>query len=305
MFPRSSGASLLSDDIKEKQERPIDPARRDILRLGICAAPFLTGALFLPRPLWAAAAQAAPLVPKTTSSAPSSHSKPKPPRLLMIDPGHGGHDPGAIGLSGTQEKDITLDIARRMASVISKGKGVAVRLTRSEDVFLSLAERVKIGADARADLFVSIHADSAPNQSARGLSVYTLSEKASDQFASLLAEKENRADTKGGLQVPVEDKEVAAILFDLAAKRTRNTAQRVKVGFIKGMSRRWRMLDQPIRSANFAVLRSPEVPSLLIETGFLSNRQDEALLRRAEIRQKIAELMVAEISFLLRSSLFG
>lgn len=286
-------------------ENGIDDDRRRLIKLGLVALPFLGASLLLPKAVWAAEAKAAPLKPQMKADVPAPVSKPKPPRLLMIDPGHGGHDPGAIGLSGTQEKNVTLDIARRMAKEISQMTGVKARLTREEDVFLSLADRVKMGREAHADLFVSIHADSAPNQAARGLSAYTLSEKASDQFASQLADKENKADTLGGIPAMVEDKDVAAILFDLAARRTRNTAQRVKVGFVKGMGRRWELLDQPMRAANFAVLRSPEVPSLLIETGFLSNRKDEALLKQEASRQKIAKYMVDELGFLMKSSLFG
>lgn len=281
-------------------------SRRDVLRLGLVALPFAASlSLLVPRCVWAAEAEAASLVPSTTASSKKPSAKPRPPRLLMIDPGHGGHDPGAIGLSGTQEKDVTLDIAKRMASLMAKEQGVRAGLTRETDTFLALGDRVKIGQEARADLFVSIHADSAPNHGARGLSAYTLSPKASDQFASQLADKENHADVIGGVKVAVDDQQVAAILFDLAARRTRNTAQRVKVGFVKGMGRRWKLLDQPMRAANFAVLRSPDVPSLLIETGFLSNRQDEALLAKADKRQQIAELMVKELAFLMRSSLFG
>lgn len=276
------------------------PSRRDVLRFMLSVAPAVSLSLFMPTRLLAA-----PLVPRTDVQAPPPSAKPRPPKLIMIDPGHGGHDPGAIGLSGTKEKNITLDIARRMAALIQPDPSVMAKLTRDDDVFLSLADRVKMGRAANADLFISIHADSAPNGGARGLSAYTLSKKASDQFASQLADKENQADLIGGLDVPLDDKEVAEILFDLAARRTRNTAQRVKVGFIKGMGRRWKLLDQPMRSANFAVLRSPEVPSLLIETGFLSNRQDEALLMKPDQRQKIADLMAKELVFLLKSPLFG
>jgi len=291
---------------QKQQEKNRLFSRRDVLRLGLVAFPFVSLSLLLPQPVLAAMGDAAHLVPRGDASAPAPTNKPRPPRLLMIDPGHGGHDPGAIGLSGTQEKDITLDIAQRMMAYIAQKESfVAAKLTREDDTFLPLMDRVKMGRDARADLFVSVHADSAPNKSARGLSAYTLSEKASDQFASMLADKENHADVTGGLAVPTDDKEVAEILFDLTARHTRNTAQRVKVGFVKAMGRRWQLLEEPMRAANFAVLRSPEVPSMLIETGFLSNRTDESILMKASQRQKIAELMAGEITFLLKSPLFG
>ncbi len=283
-----------------------DAARRAFLRLSL-ALPALSVSLLLPTSLLAASQPlwVRPLATGKGMAPASPPRKPKAPRLLMIDPGHGGHDPGAIGRSGTQEKNVALDIARRMADAITKERGIEAQLTRDKDEFLPLAERVQIGREARADLFLSIHADSAPNPGARGLSAYTLSEKASDQFASMLADKENKVDALAGVNLPTADKDVANILFDLTARRTRNTAQRVKVGFIKSIGRNWQLLEEPMRSANFAVLRIPDVPAMLIETGFLSNKQDEAILRQPMHRQKIATLMAKELAFLMRSSLFG
>ncbi len=277
-----------------------DPARRAFLRLGL-ALPILSATFLAPTQLWAASA----VTPLKWSRPTKPSTKPKAPRLIVLDPGHGGHDPGAIGLSGTKEKHVALDIARHMARLLSKEEGITVKLTRDRDKFLSLKERVRIGRETHADMFLSIHADSAPNKRARGLSAYTLSEKASDKFASMLAEKENSADLIGGVELPSDDQDVADILCDLAARRTRNTAQRVKVGFIKGIGRRWRLLEEPMRAANFAVLRLPEVPAMLVETGFLSNKRDEALLSKKKSRHKIASLMAQELTFLLRSPLFG
>lgn len=231
--------------------------------------------------------------------------KPQAPRLLMLDPGHGGHDPGAIGLSGTPEKDITLDIAQRMADALIPRLKVDVKLTRERDVFLPLQERVRLAQAARADLFLSIHADSAPSKKARGLSVYSLSAKATDAFAKELADRENNADLMGGLDFSVKDQEVAEILYDLTARRTTNTALKVKMDFVHAMGRKWRLLENPMRAANFAVLRAPDVPSLLVETGFLSNPNDEKLLCQPSMRQKIACLMASEIAKLLESPLFG
>ncbi len=284
----------------------VDEARRDLLRLGMAALPLLSASLILPTPLMAATRLSDTLVrPKVPRKGPVPSAKPPKPRLLMIDPGHGGRDPGAIGLSGTKEKDITLDIAKRMARAIGQQQGVEAKLTRNRDESIPLGTRVEMGQEARADMFISIHADSAPNKRARGLSAYTLSKKASDQFANQLATRENQADLIGGLNMPVEDEQVAEILFDLTARHTRNTAQRVKVGFIKAMGRQWTLLPQPMRSANFAVLRSPDVPSLLVETGFLSNKKDESILTKPAKRERIAQLMAKEVAFLMRSSLFG
>lgn len=225
--------------------------------------------------------------------------------MLMLDPGHGGRDPGAIGLTGTYEKDVTLDIARRLANALSAHPGVTVNLTRDSDEFLPLEERVKISRNARADLFLSIHADSAPNREARGLSVYTLSQKATDAFSKSLADHENEADLMGGVDLPPADKDVAAILFDLAARRTHNVALHAKAGFVQSMGHGWHLLEEPMRAANFVVLRAPDVPSMLVETGFLSNPRDEAVLRQPTEREKIARLMAKSLATLLDGPLFG
>ncbi len=230
--------------------------------------------------------------------------KPAAPRVLVIDPGHGGRDPGAIGLRGTEEKRITIDIAQRLVDVLGQELGIEVRLTRSTDIFLPLAERVKIARKANADLFISIHADSAPNPAARGLSAYTLSEKASDDFAKAIALQENMADALAGGHAPTDDADVIAILADLAARHTRNAAQRAKAKLIDGAGRNLTLLDNPMRSANFAVLRAPDVPSMLIETGFLSNPKDELILRDRDARAHIAEILGQQLANILNSAPF-
>ena len=249
-----------------------------------------------PAASWAAADDATSVLPA---------KKPRPPRLVMLDPGHGGRDPGALGLSGTQEKDVVLDIGRRLANALTARPGIEARLTRDADVFLPLEERVKIGREARADLFLSIHADSAPNTAARGLSVYTLSEKASDMFAKALADRENEADLMGGMDLPPADRDVTAILFDLAARRARNTAQHARASFVQSLGHSWRLLEQPMRAANFVVLRSPDVPSMLVETGFLSNAKDEQILRNPVERERIARLMAKSLGTILDGPLFS
>jgi N-acetylmuramoyl-L-alanine amidase len=268
--------------------------RREFLRFGLMAST-LAIHWAIPTNLFAADQTKTPVPPH----------KPRPPRLLMIDPGHGGRDPGAIGRIGTHEKDVTLDVARRMADALSAHPGVTVKLTRDTDVFLPLEERVKISREAQADLFLSIHADSAPNMAAHGLSVYTLAEKASDKFSKLLAEHENEADLMGGMDLPPADKEVKKILFDLAARRTRNTAQRARANFVQAVGRNWPLLERPMRAANFVVLRAPDIPSMLVETGFLSNPRDEQILRQPEQRDKIARLMAKDLAVILDGPLFG
>lgn len=226
-------------------------------------------------------------------------------RMVVVDPGHGGIDPGAIGARGTREKDITLHIAQELARLLTRQHRLGVRLTRDGDRFLSLGERVDTAREARADLFVSIHADSAPNREARGLSAYTLSEKSSDSFAAALARKENAVDRLGGPDLKDAKKAVKEILLDLTARHTRHAALVARHSIVKGAGKDMLLLDNPMRSANFAVLKAPDVPSVLLETGFLSNPKDEALLRDPKARQKIARVLAREIAGLVARAPFA
>lgn len=235
-----------------------------------------------------------PLQPEKTKPAPTPAAK-----ILMIDPGHGGKDPGAIGKSGVYEKDITLDVARRMAQILAGQKRITPHLTRDSDEFIPLADRVSKGRDIKADFFLSIHADSTKSRQARGFSAYTLSEEATDDFARELAQQENLADRFGIKQMDQSDQDVANILLDLTTRQTINTAQRAKIAMVSGIGRDWRLLNNPIRAANFVVLRAPDVPSVLIETGFLSNPQDEAILRQPRQRERIARLLARELGRIL------
>lgn len=231
--------------------------------------------------------------------------KARPPKLVMIDPGHGGHDPGAIGrYHNTFEKDVVLDISKEMARLIGRNAGTNVVLTRDSDTFIELPQRRQMARQAKADLFISIHADSAPNRNARGLSAYTLAEKASDDFAAAIAKQENLAGGLG-LEMGDLDENVAAILVDLAARHTRTAALHAKQSIISGAGKDIRLLDNPMRAANFAVLKAPEVPSLLIETGFLSNKQDEQLLRDSSARKRIAGILARELSAVLAAAPFA
>lgn len=239
-------------------------------------------------------------------SGAQSKSRPSArPRMVVVDPGHGGIDPGAVGARGTLEKDITLHIAQELARLLTRQHGLGVRLTRDGDRFLSLGERVDAAREARADLFVSIHADSAPNREARGLSAYTLSEKSSDSFAAALARKENAVDRLGGPDLKDAKKAVKEILLDLTARHTRHAALVARHSIVKGAGKDMLLLDNPMRSANFAVLKAPDVPSVLLETGFLSNPKDEALLRDPKARQKIARVLAREIAGLVTRAPFA
>ena len=236
--------------------------------------------------------------------------KPKPPLaerrggrlpVLMLDAGHGGRDPGAIGVNGTREKSVTLDLVMEMADRLDGS--VSVQLTRSDDTFLSLPERVSKARHVEADLFISLHADSAPDAEARGLSVYTLSEHASDSFAQLLATGENIVDQRYGA-TSTGDEAVTDILYDLAARQTVTASRFAKEAIVSGIGNDLHLLNSPKRSANFAVLRAPDVPSLLIETGFLSNPADEEILADNRQRRKIAALLAQEITTILAHPLF-
>lgn len=272
--------------------------RRLFLRWSVSLAGLTLG-LALPQELWAAGK----VVRVPVQNLPPR--KPQPPRLLMIDAGHGGHDPGAIGKGGIYEKNVVLDVARRLAEQLAAERRVQTKLTRDRDEFLPLAERVRLTREARADLFVSIHADSAPTKAARGLSIYSLSKDASDEFARDLATRENMADAAGGLDFSQTDEDVAEILFDLAQRHTINASLRAKAMVVKGVGKEWPVLTNPLRSANFAVLRAPDVPSILIETGFLSNDKDAALLSKPKMREKIARLLARELKDVLEVGLNG
>ena len=223
--------------------------------------------------------------PATTSSAPLT----KP--LIVIDAGHGGKDPGAIGRSGIKEKIITLQYAKALRGAIERTGRYRVALTRADDRFILLGDRVNIARRAKADLFISLHADSNPNQQAQGFSVYTVSEQASDAEAAALAERENKADLLAGFDVDVQDEQVASILLDLAQRETKNKSSALADRIVESLPTKIPKLPNTHRYAGFRVLKAPDIPSVLIELGFLTNRFDEERLQTREYQ----ELMVAGV----------
>ncbi len=262
---------------------------------------YMLGSLAAGLSLDAAAAQEkvarkAPPKPRDKPAQQKAQPKPPPAAVLVLDPGHGGRDPGAIGVSGTHEKDITLSICLQIRDILKSRRDIKVILTRDDDEYLTLPSRVAVAHKHNADLFVSIHADAAPNKAARGLSAYSRSDRASDSFANTLAERENRVDGMYGLDLRGTDKETAAILLDLARRHNHNASLGAKRRIVNGIGARVHLLDNPMRSANFAVLRSPRIPSLLIETGFLSNPQDERILRDAKTRAQLARHLADQIA---------
>ncbi len=207
--------------------------------------------------------------------------------VIVLDPGHGGVDPGAIGVSGIYEKVITLAAARQLKTRLEKTGLYKVVLTRDRDISLGLRERREIAHRAQADLFVSLHADSIKNTSVRGLSVYTLSEKASDKEAEALAVQENNADIIIGIDLTHESREVRHILVDLAQRESMNLATKLATKLIAQLQRDVKLLRNTHRFAGFAVLKSPDIPSVLIEMGYLSNRDDERALKQTSYRERL------------------
>lgn len=264
-------------------------------RLVITSLFSLLASTALPGSAFAARGKGIPL-PEAKPARPAPKAPPRGPAILVLDPGHGGRDPGAIGVSGTEEKDVTLSICQSIRRILSKRKDLKVFLTRERDIYLSLPSRVAFAHDKSADLFISIHADAAPNRRARGLSAYSRAEKASDDFARQLADRENQVDAVYGFDTSATDRQTAAILIDLARRHSHNASLNAKRRIITGVGRSLPLLDNPMRQANFAVLRSPAIPSVLIETGFLSNAQDERVLRSPRGRAELARFLAGEIA---------
>lgn len=228
--------------------------------------------------------------------------KPTSLPMVVLDAGHGGRDPGAISVGGSYEKNIVLDIVTQMAEKL-EGKA-RIKLTRENDTFLALPDRVAVAREAQANLFISVHADSAPDSAARGLSAYTLSTTATDDFARKLADSENIVDQRYGAVIKREEA-VANILYDLTARQTVSASHFAKEALVRGVRGKINLLVDPKRAANFAVLRAPDVPSMLIETGFLSNRADEQILTDIQQRRKIAAVLADQVSQILRNPLFS
>lgn len=213
-------------------------------------------------------------------------------RVVVLDPGHGGVDPGAISRSGTYEKKVVLDFARTLRDKLAATGRYKVLMTRDDDSFLRLGDRVKFARRNHADLFVAIHADSLRSGNARGATVYTVSERASDREAAELAAKENRADLIAGVDLVEESEDVTGILLDLAHRETKNHSVFFAKTLIEKMGEATRLHSRPHRHAGFRVLRAPDVPSVLLELGYLSSPADEKLLVSRQWRDKVSQSMV-------------
>ncbi|MDZ3830619.1 MAG: N-acetylmuramoyl-L-alanine amidase [Sphingopyxis sp.] len=209
--------------------------------------------------------------------------------LVVIDAGHGGHDPGAISPhSGRREKDITLALARAIRDDLLASGRVRVALTRSDDRYLVLEERYGIARRLKADLFISVHADAAENQDASGASIYTLSEVASDREAARLAARENKANIINGVDLGAHSGDVSSILLDLAQRETMNVASDFARLLQREAADNVKFRTSAHRFASFVVLKAPDTPSVLFETGFISNKDDAEFLASADGQKKVA-----------------
>ena len=240
--------------------------------------------------LEAETAAAVPVAVKTLEQAMAQGDR---DLVVAIDAGHGGKDPGAIGAGGTFEKTITLAIARELKRQVDAEPGMRAILVRGGDSFIALQRRYQIAREAQADLFVSIHADAVPNRSASGSSVYVLSTRgATSQAARWLAERENSADLVGGLSLSARDDTLAKVLLDLSQSGTLKASEDIAEAVLSGLTRLGKVHSRQVQRANFVVLRSPDVPSLLVETAFISNPAEEKRLKDPSHQRRLASAVL-------------
>ncbi len=209
--------------------------------------------------------------------------------LVLLDPGHGGIDGGAVGTGGTVEKDLVLKFSKVLKEQIEATGRFSVEMTREDDRFVSLRERVSMSQRLQADLFISVHADSLRQRFVRGSTIYTLSNRASDRLSEELAKSENSVDLIAGLSMPEDTAAVTDILADLTTRETKSFARTFSRYLKKELGREIRLIKNPERYAAFGVLKAPEVPGVLLELGYLSNRDDEKLLVNEDWQEKVAE----------------
>ncbi|KAF0858129.1 N-acetylmuramoyl-L-alanine amidase AmiA [Mixta calida] len=228
-----------------------------------------------------------------TERASLSAARPQRPangkKIVMLDPGHGGIDSGAVGEEGSEEKHIVLEIAHNIRQILSQHNGIEARLTRESDHFIPLAQRVEIAHQHGADLFMSIHADGFTSPSANGASVFALSNRgASSAMARYLSEKENAADKVGGIKTQSDNPLLQQVLFDLVQTDTIKNSLTLGSHILKQIRPVHHLHSQHTEQAAFAVLKSPSIPSVLVETSFITNPEEERLLGTTAFRQKIA-----------------
>ncbi len=216
-------------------------------------------------------------------------------RMIIIDPGHGGIDSGAVGRRGLTEKTVVLSVARMLKKLLVATGRYDVAMTRDGDTFVPLRKRVEFARGNAGDLFISIHADTVKYTSVRGATLYTLSEKASDAEADALAQKENRSDIIAGVDLAQENDVVTDILIDLVLRETKNHSIYFAQTIVKSLGRVIKINKTPHRFAGFAVLKAPDIPSVLLELGFLSNGKDAKLLSSLKWRQQVSRAVARSI----------
>jgi N-acetylmuramoyl-L-alanine amidase len=230
--------------------------------------------------------------PRTARTAPAGLRD----LVVAIDAGHGGEDPGAIGKAKTREKDVVLAIARRLASQVNAEPGMRAVLIRDGDYFLSLRRRIDLAREHKADLFISIHADAFHNAKVRGSSVYVLSQRgASSEMARWIAARENASDLVGGVRLDDKDDLLTEVLLDLSQTASIEASMEVGAEVLKHFQQVGKVHKPAVQHAAFAVLRSPDIPSILVETAFISNPEEERKLRDARQQDHLARAMLAGI----------
>lgn len=237
----------------------------------------------------------APKGDRLAAAAPNEVSKGPKPFTVVVDPGHGGIDSGAESGSGSLEKNVTLMFAQQLRDELGKLPGIRVEMTRTDDTFLRLSERVRIARQYEADLFISIHADTIKRGSIRGATVYTVSDKASDAESRAMADRENRADAVAGITFDNETPEIADILMDLTRRETHTFSLSFAKTVVKSLKKDVNMINNPHRFAGFQVLRAPDVPSVLVEIGYLSNQEDEKLMLDPAWRSHVAQRLATAV----------
>jgi len=233
-----------------------------------------------------------PLAPPRSVAPPTAPAETDQRPLVVIDPGHGGVDPGARSLSGIYEKRISLDYALELKSQLEATGRYRVAMTRERDIFIRLRDRMAMAQSVGGDIFVSLHANNHDSPKIRGVSVYTLSENASDAEAEALAAKENKADVIAGINLADQTEVVSKILIDLAQRETMNLSKRFANGLVGEVGHVAKLLGNTHRYAGFAVLKSPTVPSVLVEIGYLSHPEEEALIRSPKHRERLMAALI-------------
>ncbi len=236
------------------------------------------------------------LSPTPVKTNQQERKKAKKQFVIALDPGHGGRDPGAIGKRGTREKDIALAVARKMKTLINRTSGYRAVLTRDADRYVTLRNRVKKARQAEADIFISLHADSFHKSHVKGASVYALSLRgASSEAARWIAKKENSSDLIGGISLDDKDDLIASVLLDLSQTATIQDSLELGSDVLSHLGKVSKLNNRKVQQAGFAVLKAPDMPSILIETAFLSNPSEEKKLRSSKHQQKLAKAVFSGI----------